>query len=64
MTIKLTPFKKVSLKNSSFDEKWIQERIADDPSILGLGDLVLNACAGANFTRIQDVINNSNKRKV
>lgn len=23
------------------NEKWVQERIADDPSILGLGDLVL-----------------------
>jgi hypothetical protein len=22
-------------------EKWVQERIADDPSILGIGDLVL-----------------------
>lgn len=42
MNIKLTSFKKVSLKShSSFDEKWIQERIAEDPSILGLGDLVL-----------------------
>jgi len=24
-----------------FTEKWVQDRIADDPSILGLGDLVL-----------------------
>ena len=24
-----------------FDERWVQQRIADDPSILGLGDLVL-----------------------
>ena len=25
--------------------------------------LTMNACVGANFTRIQDAINNSNKRK-
>lgn len=32
----------MDLKNSSeFDEKWIQEKIAEDPSILGLGDLIL-----------------------
>jgi hypothetical protein len=42
MDIELIPFKKVPLRNySSLDEKWIQERIAEDPSILGLGDLVL-----------------------
>jgi RecB family endonuclease NucS len=23
------------------DERWVQERIAEDPSLLGLGDLVL-----------------------
>ena len=34
--------KKVSLKNHSmFNEKWVQEIIADDPSIIGLGDLIL-----------------------
>jgi predicted transport protein len=33
---------KISLKgNSEFNERWVQQRIADDPSILGLGDLVL-----------------------
>jgi hypothetical protein len=32
----------ISLKlHSEFNEKWVQERIADDPSILGLGQLVL-----------------------
>lgn len=32
----------ISLKeNSQFNEKWLQERIAEDPSILGLGDLIL-----------------------
>ena len=34
--------KKVSLKDHSvLNEKWVQEIIADDPSILGLGDLIL-----------------------
>lgn len=28
-------------KNPEFDEKWVQKIIADDPSILGLGDLIL-----------------------
>lgn len=33
---------KISLKNHpEFDERWVQERIAEDPSLLGLGDLVL-----------------------
>ena len=42
MNYELTSFKKVSLKNhNNFNEKWIQERIAEDPSMLGLGDLVL-----------------------
>jgi predicted transport protein len=27
--------------HSEFNEKWVQDRIAEDPSILGLGDLVL-----------------------
>ena len=32
----------VSLRRSDhLNEKWLQEQIADDPSILGLGDLVL-----------------------
>lgn len=34
----------VSLKNNpKYNEKWIQERIAEDPTILGLGDLSLRA---------------------
>jgi len=33
---------RVLLKNhSDFDEKWIQDRLAEDPSLLGLGDLIL-----------------------
>jgi hypothetical protein len=36
---KATP---VSLKaHSEFDEKWLQERLVDDPGLLGLGDLGL-----------------------
>jgi len=32
----------ISLKNhSEINEKWVQSKIADDPSILGLGDLIL-----------------------
>ena len=27
-----------------FNEKWVQDLIANDPSILGLGDLVLSVC--------------------
>lgn len=35
-------FRRISMKNhAEFNEKWVQERIADDPSILGLGDLIL-----------------------
>lgn len=34
--------KKVSLKDhSELDETWVQARIAEDPTILGLGDLIL-----------------------
>ncbi len=35
-------FQTVSLKgHSEFNERWVQDRIAEDPSILGLGDIVL-----------------------
>ena len=35
-------FERVPLRGHTLlNEKWVQERIADDPSILGLGDLVL-----------------------
>ena len=34
--------KRVSLKsNSEYTEKWVQDLIAEDPTILGLGELVL-----------------------
>lgn len=33
---------RVSLKgHPELNERWLQERIAEDPSILGLGDLIL-----------------------
>lgn len=28
-------------EHAELNEKWVQDRIAEDPSILGLGDLVL-----------------------
>ena len=35
-------FEKISLKrHSDLNEKWVQDRIAEDPSILGLGDVIL-----------------------
>ena len=33
---------KLSIRNHpELSERWVQERIAEDPSILGLGDLIL-----------------------
>jgi predicted transport protein len=35
-------FRRISMKDhTEFNEKWVQMRIAEDPSILGLGDLIL-----------------------
>lgn len=35
-------FEKISIKNHpDLDERWVQDRIAEDPSILGLGDVIL-----------------------
>jgi len=40
--VRLINLKKTSLKrNPRINEKWIQEQISSDPSILGLGDLIL-----------------------
>jgi len=37
-----TKFEHISLKqHPTLDERWVQDRIAEDPSILGLGDVVL-----------------------
>jgi hypothetical protein len=42
MTMKYIKPEKLFLKeHPEFNEFWIQDRIADDPSILGLGDLIL-----------------------
>jgi hypothetical protein len=35
-------FESVSIQNHpELNERWVQDRIAEDPSILGLGDVVL-----------------------
>lgn len=39
MTFKIEKSVPVKLRSIGLDEKWLQDRIADDPSILGLGDL-------------------------
>lgn len=37
-----TTFEKINLvKDAGFNEKWVQDRIAENPSILGLGELIL-----------------------
>jgi hypothetical protein len=42
MSLKFIKPEKIALANhSEYREKWVQDRIAEDPSILGLGDLVL-----------------------
>ena len=42
MSLKFVKPEKVSLANhQEYREKWVQDRIAEDPSILGLGDLIL-----------------------
>ena len=40
--LEFTKFEQINLKNHNlYSEKWVQGRIAEDPSILGLGDLIL-----------------------
>lgn len=40
--LKYVKFEKLPLKNNpNYNEKWVQDRIAEDPSILGLGDVIL-----------------------
>ena len=42
MDIKIASLKKISIKDHQvLSEKWIQEKIAEDPSIIGLGDLIV-----------------------
>ena len=41
--------KRLSLKmHPDFNEKWVQALIAEDPTILGLGDLVLRDRSGSS----------------
>jgi hypothetical protein len=41
-TYKYIKHRKLLLKtHPDFNEKWVQERIAEDPSILGIGELIL-----------------------
>ena len=41
-TLKYVKPERISLlKHPELNEKWVQVRIAEDPSILGLGDLIL-----------------------
>ncbi|QDU75369.1 hypothetical protein Pan97_23990 [Bremerella volcania] len=46
-------FETLSLKgHAELNERWVQDRIAEDPSILGLGDLVLHGdCAMMGYLR-------------
>ena len=40
--MEFTKFEPVSMRNhTELNERWVQARIAEDPSILGLGDVVL-----------------------
>ncbi|NLB48981.1 MAG: hypothetical protein GX813_03995, partial [Erysipelotrichia bacterium] len=40
--MKHVKLKKISLKNHpTINEKWLQQVIVDDPSLLGLGELVV-----------------------
>jgi len=41
MTAEYIKGEQVSLRALGLDERWLQERISEDPSILGLGDLTL-----------------------
>src|ERR1700678_4615502 len=42
MSLKFLKPEKLTLpSHPEYREKWVQERIAEDPSILGLGDIVL-----------------------
>lgn len=42
MELEYTKFEKMSLKNHpDLDERWVQECIAEEPGILGLGDVIL-----------------------
>lgn len=41
-TVSYVKFEKLNLKSSSeFNENWVQDRIAEDPTMFGLGDVIL-----------------------
>jgi len=40
MTLEYSKSEKVLLKEY-YDERWLQDRIEEDPSLLGLGDVVI-----------------------
>jgi hypothetical protein len=39
MTLELQKSTPVKLRSVNLDERWLQDRIVEDPSFLGLGDL-------------------------
>ena len=41
MALKYCKGERTSLRSSGYDEKWLQARIEEDPSLLGLGDVVV-----------------------
>lgn len=41
MAVEFVKGEQATLRSLDLDERWLQERIAEDPSILGLGDLTL-----------------------
>jgi hypothetical protein len=41
MSLEYTKIKPVKLREVQKDERWLQEKISEDPTILGLGDLVV-----------------------
>lgn len=41
MPYEYTKSEKTTLRALALDERWLQERVAENPSILGLGDLTL-----------------------
>jgi hypothetical protein len=42
MKMEFAKFEAISIHNHpEMNERWVQDRIAEDPSILGLGDVVL-----------------------
>ena len=52
-----TKFGRISLQHHhELNERWVQDRIAEDPSMLGLGDVVLKDKERATASRRLDLI--------